>query len=137
VIEKEINGKTECEFQDVLYLLFRKYKSKNQSELRKIKRIQMINSTIKNEWRDDTGLGHPTLIVLDVTNDNFPEYEIFDDLTVLKSKQIYSIDECFNRGKFNTHKLPKIKGYKFMWYYNRNSKSDYALYLGYTKSEEE
>ena len=84
----------------------------------------------KYEWIDDTGLCHPSLIVLDATEDNQAN---FLNYPVLQVRQIYSIAEYINRGKIIGQKLPRMKGYKFDRYAIIYNRDHYALFLFYKK----
>jgi hypothetical protein len=84
------------------------------------------------EWRDSTGLSHPSLVVLDVTNDPLPDSEKYTSLPVLKTKRIYAKMDFFHHGgRLNRRKLPKIAGYRFVTY---NAFNDFALYFLYEKT---
>ena len=89
----------------------------------------------KYEWADDTGLRHPSLVVVDATSD-FPtgSKEVIA-LPVLRVKKIYSYKEYFKLGLLNRRKLPRIKGYVFRWYSTETRHDIYALYLGYERTQ--
>ena len=91
----------------------------------------MSEPTKNYEWQDSTGLKHPSLVILDVTNNNLPNPDEFNNLPVLKTKKIYFVNEYFNRGLLNRRKLPKIAGFEFCWYDATLRNSQHALYMGY------
>lgn len=89
----------------------------------------------KYEHIDKTGMRHPSIVVLDITNNRFCENDdlINDKLPILQVREIYSTEDYFNREIINKRKLPRIKGYKFEWHYRIMNSECYALFLGYSK----
>ena len=87
--------------------------------------------TAKYGWRDETGLQHPSLVVLDITEDRFPPLDQLKDMAPMYVKRIYAAKDYFIKGKINRRKLPRIKGYRFQWHNFQMNNDVYALFLGY------
>jgi hypothetical protein len=89
----------------------------------------IITMLPKYEYTDETGLRHPHLVCVEYEdNNNSPE-----KMKVLQKKKIYSIKEFFRAGRIIKNKLPKIKGYRFLYYLDLSNKDFYALFLIYQK----
>jgi hypothetical protein len=92
----------------------------------------------KYEWRDETGLGHPSLVFIDVTG--LPD-EITKDIhqfesmaeKVIKVKQIDSFNDVFQRGGIWAGKKFIPAGWKFEWYHMEMNADCYAIFFAVSK----
>ena len=93
----------------------------------------------KFEWIDDSGLRHPSLVYLDITNipDTAERYRldvVLEQAKILKVKRIDSFDEAFERGRLNRHKV-RLRGYEFWWYDCVMNDEHYAVFAAFVKKE--
>ena len=91
--------------------------------------------TAQYEWRDETDLGHPSLVYLDISNvsDSYlvPFSEVLEESTILKVKHIQSFDDVFNRGRLNLRKVRAPKGMEFVWHHRVMNTDYYALFVAF------
>ena len=87
----------------------------------------------KYEWRDETNLGHPSAVMIDITGiENNRSKQTIDVAPVLKIKKIDSLYECFKRWPFRSPiRIPK--GYKFVWYEKVFTSYTYAIFIAVEK----
>ena len=70
-----------------------------------------------------------TIIAIDVSDNLFPKD---DKSPILRQVKVKAISDYFKDGKLNRRKIPRIKGYQFIWYDNPWVKSDH-LFLAYAR----
>ena len=95
--------------------------------------------TAKYEWRDKSGLGHPSIVYLDITdaedNLSLPIEQLLEQARTIKVKQINSFDDVFNpRGWLDRRKV-QVKGYEFRWHYKVMDGEYYALFAAFVRKE--
>lgn len=93
--------------------------------------------TAKYEWTDDTGLRHPSLVYLDVTDTDDDLSLIFEDLLalspVLKVKKIDSFEAMFNEGRLDHRRARALKGMEFVWHHKVMNRECYALFVAFRR----
>ncbi len=94
--------------------------------------------TAKYEWRDETGLGHPSLVLLDITDVDESKCPLLEDILeqapVLKVKQIESFGVMFSGGRLDLRKV-RARGYEFLWHYKVMNRDHYALFVALVRKE--
>ena len=84
----------------------------------------------KYEWRDKTGLAHPSLVCIDLGDK--VTYNEPDAYPVLKVKKIDSFLDFFKGGILQKNRVPRIKDYRIEWYDTKMNHNYYAVFLAYT-----
>ena len=84
------------------------------------------------EWQDDTGLRHPSLVLLDVTGARFGvDFENgIDESKVMSVRRIESAKSMFRLGKV-TVRAPR--GYRFCWQHTAMDQRYYALFVAFER----
>ncbi len=94
--------------------------------------------TAKYEWRDETNLGHPSLVYLDiteVTDDLYVPFEqLLEQAEIVRVKQIDSFDAVFNKGRLDLRRV-RMKGYEFHWHHRVMNSEYYALFVAFKRKE--
>ena len=104
--------------------------------------------TAKYEWIDDTGLGHPSLVYLDISDvakEADVEHELdleFEQVLelapVIRVKQIDSFDDVRDsRGLLIDLRKVRVKGMEFRWFNKRMDSEYYALFVAFRRKEME
>ena len=84
------------------------------------------------EWQDETGLRHPSLVLLDVTGARFGvDFEKgIDKSKVMSVRQIESAKSMFRLGQV-TVRAPK--DYRFCWQHMAMDQRYYALFVAFER----
>ena len=87
----------------------------------------------KFEWRDEQGVGHPSLVYLDVTG--VPEPVTFERAItqgrIVKTRRIQSFDDLFLRSGRLDRRRVKLPGYQFVWLHCEMSSEYYAVFAAF------
>lgn len=94
--------------------------------------------TAKYEWVDATGLRHPSLIYLDITEVeeelSWPFEHTLEHARIIKVKQIDSFDDVFSGGRLDRRKV-RVKGMQFVWHHKVMNREYYALFVAFVRKE--
>ena len=91
----------------------------------------------KYEWIDETGMGRPSLVLLDITNwpDQILIEEILENAPIIRQKQIESL-QSLKLGKDGRVKVRTPKGYEpYLWHKFTMNQDYYACFLAYVRSD--
>jgi hypothetical protein len=103
--------------------------TKNTQTRKEVNRV-----TAQYEWLDETGLGHPSLVYLDITGipDELdqPFGKVLEQAPIIKVKQIDSFNDVFDDGLLNRRKV-RVGGMQIVWYY----REPYALFVAFERKE--
>ena len=94
--------------------------------------------TAKYEWQDDTGLGHPSIVYLDVTDVeddlSLPFTHLLEQSQILRVREIDSFDDVFSGGRLDLRRV-RVRGYEFRWHHRVIDREYYALFVAFVRKE--
>lgn len=95
--------------------------------------------TAKYEWRDETDLGHPSIVYLDITgvedDPSLPLEHLLEQAPVIKVRQIDSFDDVFSANGWLDLRKVRVRGYWLRWHYKIMDSEYYALFVAFVKKE--
>jgi len=91
------------------------------------------------EWHDETGLGHPSLVYLDISDIQddlaMPLDEVLGRAKIIKVKRIESLKSIGYTKADHRPKVRAPKGYEFVWYHSEMSRKRYACFVAFRRIE--
>jgi len=91
------------------------------------------------EWRDETGLGHPSIVYLDISDVkeelSQPFKHTLKQARVIRVKQIDSFDDVFNANGWLDLRKVRVRGMRFIWHHRVMNGEYYALFVAFVRKE--
>jgi len=95
--------------------------------------------TTEYEWRDETGLGHPSIVYLDISDVKEELAQPFEhtlkQARVIRVKQIGRFDDVFNTNGWLDLRKVRVRGMEFVWHHRVMNGEYYALFVAFVKKE--